>query len=213
MKRHLEISAFVLGGGASSRMGAEKGLLEFANESLVLRTAKLLEPFVREVTVVGKPELYSHLGLGVVPDRTFGAGTDSSPVRTPLVGIATALSVTASPWNLILACDLPYLTQEWVEWLLDRVANSSAQIVMPRTSRGLEPLAALYRRECAAPIVAAIEGGIRKVTDAIVPLRVEYAEEAEWTALDPDHRVLNNMNSPEDYLEAKRWWQSKGRRA
>jgi len=211
MKRHLEISAFILGGGASSRMGAEKGLLEFANESLVLRTARLLEPLVHEVIVVGKPELYAGLGLRVIPDRIFGAGTESNAVRTPLVGIATALSLTASPWNLILACDLPYLTPEWVEWLFDRAANTGAQIVMPRTPRGLEPLAALYRQECAAPIVAALEGGIRKVTDGVVRLRVEYVEEADWAALDPDHRVLNNMNSPEDYLEAKCWWESKGR--
>ncbi|HWX38202.1 MAG TPA: molybdenum cofactor guanylyltransferase [Candidatus Sulfotelmatobacter sp.] len=203
MKRHLEISAFILGGGASSRMGSDKGLLEFGNEPLVLRTARLLEPLVHEVTIVGNPEQYSNLGSRVIPDRTVGAGTESNPVRTPLVGIATALTVTTSPWNLVLACDLPYLTRGWIDWLLDRAAISTAQIVMPRTPRGLEPLAALYRRECAAPILRALERGIRKVTDAISQLQTEYVDETEWSLFDPEHWVLKNMNSPEDYLEAK----------
>lgn len=203
MKRHLEVSAFILGGGASSRMGAEKGLLEIGNAPLILRTAQLLEPLVQEVTIVGHPERYSHLGLRAISDRAVQTGAENSAVRTPLVGIATALSVTGSPWNLILACDLPYLTREWVEWLLARPAKSGAQIVMPRTSAGLEPLAALYRRECAAPILGALERGIRKVTDALSHLQIEYVAEVEWSALDPEHRVLENMNSPEDYLDAK----------
>jgi molybdopterin-guanine dinucleotide biosynthesis protein A len=213
MKRHLEVSAFILGGGASSRMGADKGLLEIGNAPLILRTAQLIEPLVQEVTIVGHPERYSQLGLRAISDRTVEAGTESDAVRTPLLGIATALSVTSSPWNLILACDLPYLTRGWVEWLLARPARSGAQIVMPRSSRGLEPLAALYRRECAAPILAALERGIRKVTDALSRLQIEYVAEIEWAELDPEHCVLKNMNSPEDYLEAKRRLETGNRNA
>ena len=108
----------------------------------------------------------------------FGAKKRNESMRTPLVGIATALNSTKSPWNLILACDLPYLTAEWLDWLLARADNSSAQIVMPRTSGGLEPLAALYRKECGAPIVAALERGIRKVTDAMAEFRMEQLRKA-----------------------------------
>lgn len=208
MKRYPEISAFILAGGASTRMGQEKGLLRFGGEPLILRTARLLDPLVHDVVVVGNPELYTSLGLRVIPDRTAGGGTESAPVRTPLVGIATALSAAVSPWNLVLACDLPYLTPEWVSWMLSRAASSDAQIVIPRTPRGLEPLAALYRRECAAPIFAALERGIRKVTDGFSGFLIEYLGEEEWIAFDPGRRVLKNMNSPEDYLEAERWWES-----
>jgi molybdopterin-guanine dinucleotide biosynthesis protein A len=124
-------------------------------------------------------------------------------VRTPLVGIATALHATNSPWNLILACDLPYLTADWVDWLLARAANSSAQIVMPRTSRGLEPLAAVYRRECAESIGAALERGVRKVTDAMTKFCMEQISENDWKLCDPHDRVLRNMNTPSDYEEAR----------
>jgi molybdopterin-guanine dinucleotide biosynthesis protein A len=205
MKPHSQVAAFILAGGVSSRMGREKGLLEFGGEPLIVRTARMIEPLVTEVTVVGPPERYAPLGLRAIADQNLGEREGTAAVRTPLVGITTALNATKMPWNLILACDLPYLTAEWLDWLLSRAANSSAQIVMPRTANGLEPLAAVYRRECAAPIVAALEHGVRKVTDAMADFRMELLSEDDWNKIDPEGRVLKNMNAPGDYEEAKKW--------
>jgi molybdopterin-guanine dinucleotide biosynthesis protein A len=205
MKRYSQVAAFILSGGVSSRMGREKGLLEFGGEPLIVRTARMIEPLVTQVSVVGPPERYAALGLPAIADQNIVGREGMEAVRTPLVGIATALSATKTPWNLILACDLPYLTAAWLDWLLSRVVDSSAQIVMPRTSRGLEPLAAVYRRECAAPIMAALEHGVRKVTDAIAEFRMELLSEDDWNKLDPEGRVLKNMNALRDYEEAKKW--------
>src|SRR5215469_5207989 len=143
MKRDSEVSAFILAGGASARMGTEKGLLAFGGEPLIKRTARLLEPLVRDVAVLGRPELYSHLGLRTIPDKLV-RDTSGSEVRASLVGVVTALTSTTSTWSLVLACDLPYLTRDWIAWLLARALASKSQIVMPRTSGGLEPLAAVY---------------------------------------------------------------------
>ncbi len=209
MKAYGQFAAFLLAGGVSSRMRREKGLLEIAGEPLILRTARLVEPFVCEVTVVGPPEQYATLGLRAIADRIFENRVDNELVRTPLAGIATALTATNSPWNLILACDLPYLTAEWVDWLLARAAASAADVVMPRTSGGLEPLAAAYRRECAAPILDAIERGVRKVTDALTELRMEQLPESEWKKHDPQGRVLRNMNTLPDYEEARKFLETK----
>jgi molybdenum cofactor guanylyltransferase len=213
MHRHPEISAFILGGGASTRMGTEKGLLQFRGEPLVVRTTKLLEPLVSEVVVVGRPETYVGLGLRVIPDRFINSNSDPVPMRTPLVGMASALCVTNSSWNLILACDLPYLTREWLDWLLNRAVESGAQAMVPRTSRGSEPLAAVYRQECASAILAQLERGIRRVTEGISSLLVEYADEIEWSALDPERHVLRNMNTPEEYEAAKAWFERANRGA
>ncbi len=209
MKRYDQAAAFILAGGVSSRMGREKGLLEFGGEPLIVRTARLIEPLVTEVTVVGSPERYAALGLRAIADQNFGGGDGNEVVRAPLVGIATALNATAMPWNLILACDLPYLTADWLGWLLGRAVDSHAQIVMPRTSGGLEPLAAVYRRECAAPIVDALERGVRKVTDAMTEFRMECLSESDWSEHDPGGRVLRNMNSPSDYEEARKWLETR----
>jgi molybdopterin-guanine dinucleotide biosynthesis protein A len=209
VKRYPQIAAFILAGGVSSRMGREKGLLEFGGEPLIVRTARLIDPLVSEVTIVGPTERYAALGFRVVADQNLDAGEGKEAARGPSVGIATALNATKAPWNLILACDLPYLTAEWLGWLLARAVDSGAQIVMPRTLGGLEPLAAVYRRECARPIVAAIERGVRKVTDAMAEFRMECLSESEWNKHDPEGRVLRNMNAPSDYEEAKKWLETK----
>jgi molybdopterin-guanine dinucleotide biosynthesis protein A len=205
MRKFSQVAAFILAGGVSSRMGREKGLLELGGEPLIVRTARLIEPLVSEVTIVGPPERYAALGIHTIADQNFGLQEGNEGVRTPLIGIASALHAARTPWNLILACDLPYLTTGWLDWLLSRAVDSSAQVVMPRTAGGLEPLAAVYKSECAAPIVAALERGVRKVTDALAEFRMECPLESDWSELDPEGRVLRNMNAPSDYEEARKW--------
>jgi molybdopterin-guanine dinucleotide biosynthesis protein A len=208
-KRYDQISAFILTGGASSRMGKAKGLLEFGGEPLIIRIARTIEPLVSSVIAVGPSERYAALGLAVIEDQKFGIVNERSKSPGPLAGIASALSASRTDWNLIVACDLPYLSREWVAWLLARTNVSSAQIIMPRTEGGPEPLAAVYRRECAEPIIAALQRGVRKVTDAMAQLRTDFVTEGEWRHIDPDGRMLRNMNSPEDYEEARKWLEAR----
>jgi molybdopterin-guanine dinucleotide biosynthesis protein A len=208
-KRYDQISAFILTGGASSRMGKAKALLEFGGEPLIIRIARTIEPLVSRAIAVGPSERYAALGLQVIEDQKFGIVDERGKSPGPLAGIASALSASRTDWNLILACDLPYLSREWVAWLLARTKVSGAQIIMPRTEGGPEPLAAVYRRECAEPIIAALHRGIRKVTDAMEQLRTDFVTEREWHHIDPDGRVLRNMNSPEDYEEARKWLEAR----
>ena len=203
------VSAFVLAGGVSSRMRSAKGLLELKGLPLIVRTAMLAESLVSRVIVVGEPETYAPLGLQTIPDQLFGVAPEACRSKGPLFGIATALAASDTPWNLILACDLPYLTREWLEWLLVRAARSNAQAVVPNTTRGLEPLAAAYRRECLPAIERSLAQGVRKVTDALNDLAVERVDQREWGALDPDGMVLKNMNTPADYEEARAWWNAR----
>src|SRR4029077_2496407 len=132
----------------SSRMGRDKGLLDFGGVPLILHTARLLEPLVVEVTVVGHPGRYAKFGLCAIADDMQTRRGPDGPSCGPLAGIATALAATRSRWNLVVACDLPYLSAKWVEWLLSRALRSRAEAVVPRTQRGIEPLAAVYRQEC-----------------------------------------------------------------
>lgn len=205
MKCKPEIAAYILAGGFSSRMGREKGLLEFGGVPLITRTVQLVEALASDVTVIGPPGRYAALGLRAIPDQPIAAFEDGQHLQTPLIGIHTALDATTAHRNLILACDLPYLTYGWLDWLLARAVRSEAQIVVPRTSRGIEPLAAVYNKECASGFSSALQRGVRKVTEAMAQFQIEFLPESEWARHDPDKRVLKNMNTPADYEEAKRW--------
>jgi molybdopterin-guanine dinucleotide biosynthesis protein A len=206
VKRYRQVAGFILAGGASSRMGRDKGLLDFGGVPLIVHTARLIEPLVAEVTVVGSPRRYAKLGLHVIADDVQVKSRQGRPGNGPLAGIATALGATRSQWNLILACDMPYLSAGWVDWLLSRALRSRGEAVIPRTERGIEPLAAVYRRECGTQIAAARARGVRKVSDAIEELRVEHVYPREWRRLDPRGLILKNMNAPGDYKEARNWW-------
>jgi molybdenum cofactor guanylyltransferase len=211
VKRFSQVAAFILAGGASSRMGADKALLQISGVPLLVRTAGIVRPLVKEVTVVGSPLRYAAIPLRAIPDQPVSEDTPNGPTHGPLAGIATALMQTSSPWNLILACDLPYLSKAWVAWLLARAVRSRAQAVVPRAAHGLEPLAAVYRRECAMPIAAMLARGVRKVTEAINELRPKIIDESAWRHLDHRGIVLKNMNTPEDYVEARSGAHKRGR--
>jgi len=189
------LAGFVLAGGASSRMGSAKALLEIGGVPLLLRTVRLVESVAEPVTVIGNAGAYESLGLRAIDDDLPGAG--------PLGAIATALRASSAQWNLVVACDLPHLTREWLEYLARRAAASTADAVLPMNARGAEPLCAAYHKRGEAAIRAAIERGVRKVTDGLKELRIETIEPAEWKAFDSDGFLFKNMNSPADYEEAK----------
>jgi molybdopterin-guanine dinucleotide biosynthesis protein A len=198
----IPIGGFILAGGESSRMGVDKGLLEIAGEPMIVRAARLVESVVgARAVVVGTPEKYRGLGLRAIADDWPGCG--------PLGGIATALRASDADWNLIVACDLPYLTREWLEFLLARARDSAADAVVPMNltaekKRGAEPLCAAYHKRGEAALRRALERGVRKVTDGLAELRIEVIEPAEWKGFDSDGLLFKNVNTPAEYEEAER---------
>jgi molybdenum cofactor guanylyltransferase len=190
-----QIAGFILAGGASSRMGRDKALLELGGEALIVRTVRLVESVVGIATVVGDSAAFRSLGLRTIGDDWPGAG--------PLGGIATALRAGSAPWSLVVACDLPYLTKAWLEYAIARALASRADAVIPMNATGTEPLCAVYHQRAEPGIRRALTGGNKKVKDAIASLRVEIIEPAEWKAFDSEGHLFKNMNSPEDYEEAR----------
>jgi molybdopterin-guanine dinucleotide biosynthesis protein A len=195
------VAAFVLAGGKSSRMGQDKALLEIAGQPLIERTVDFARAVAHPVRGVGGASRFASLNLDAVEDDFPGQG--------PLGGIATALRATNTEWNLILACDLPYLTREWLEYLTHRSQKSPADAVVPSNLRqNYEPLCACYRKRCALEAANAVGAGHLKVQEFIAGLdtagRLESVEPAEWKRFDSTGRLFKNMNQPPDYEEAKR---------
>jgi molybdopterin-guanine dinucleotide biosynthesis protein A len=198
MSRLDQVAGFILAGGESSRMGTDKGLLEIDGVPLIVRTARLVDGVDRmasAATVVGRPETYQRIGLRATADGWPGCG--------PLGGIATALRASETEWNLIVACDLPYLTCEWLQFLARRARESVADAVVPMSEHGAEPLCAMYHSRCEPAIRGALAQGTRKVTEGLVRVRLEYLEPTEWKCFDSDGLLFKNMNTPADYEEAK----------
>lgn len=200
----LRAAGFVLTGGRSSRMGRDKALLELAGRPLALRTADTLRSLVDQVVLVGAPERYAHLGLPVLADRVAGKG--------PLAGMVTALAATAHEWNLVLACDLPYMETRALEVLLHLVASTpNVDAIVPRMEegwprlrRGWQPLCAVYHRRCLPAFERVLDSDHPKIARAFGDLRVRAVAAAELERFALSARMFKNMNTPEDYEEARR---------
>jgi molybdenum cofactor guanylyltransferase len=207
----LPTAGYVMAGGGSTRFGQDKARAILAGEPMLTRMCHLLSSVAATVQIVAPLGRYEFAIAPVIADRWPGEG--------PLGGIITALlhsRETSSPgvrhavpsardnWNLIVSCDMPFLTREWLTFLLSRAAASSAQAIVPLSAHGREPLCACWRTSALDAIQTAFAGGMRRVNDALKLLHAEVLDEAHGKRFDSAGRLFWNMNTPEDYLEAQR---------
>lgn len=177
-------AGFVLVGGLSSRMGRDKALLPLDGSTMAGHIAARVLAAAGDVTLIGAPERYRRLGYPVIADRVSGCG--------PLGGVFTALAVTNVDWNLIVACDMPALTADFLADLVAAADSADADCVVPETSDGLQPLCAVYHRRCVNAAEVAIHRKSLKMHDFIYHLRT-----ITWPVSNPLH--LTNVNTPEEW--------------
>jgi molybdopterin-guanine dinucleotide biosynthesis protein A len=200
-ERFVGVGGFVLAGGGSTRFGRDKSLVQIGHQPLLEILCLLLRGVTHSVTIVGSPDKYGGFGVACTSDRWPGEG--------PLGGIITALLAPAGSggsreWNVVIGCDMPFLTGAWLKYLIERAKASAAEVVAPRSVHGLEPLCACWRASAVAKLQHAFDGGVRKVTDGMKHLSMEVLDEADWKRFDSADRLFWNMNTPGDYEEAKR---------
>lgn len=184
-------AGYVLVGGRSSRFGSDKVLVPWQGRPLAAQVAEQVRLAAGSVTLVGSPEKYAMLGLPVIDDPVAGFG--------PLAGLAAALNHSAAEWNIVVACDMPHVTAEFLRHLLRIAAAANPDVLLPLDRRGrAEPLCAVYSIRCREAIAEALRRGIHKMTDAFAALRVRELPLAEYAPFDPDGRLFANLNTPAD---------------
>jgi molybdenum cofactor guanylyltransferase len=196
----MKVYGYVQAGGGSTRFGKDKALVEFSGRTMLRRTTDLVGSVCDEVKIVASAARYPE-SAAVIDDRWPGEG--------PLGGIITALFETRKigsepSWSLIVGCDMPFLTVNWLQVMKDRALKSPAQLVVPQSDSGLEPLCACWSSDSAPKLQEAFDAGVRKVSQAMKCLSMEVLDESVWKRFDSDKRLFWNMNTPEDYEEARR---------
>jgi len=198
LTERLPVTAAVLAGGRSMRMGVDKTLLPVDGETLLARVVEAVSQVcAHTVVVTNRPEQIAEAGL---PDDT-PVFVDETPNQGPLGGLVTALREAPDDWVLAIAADVPYLEPEIIRALWE--ARDGARVVVPVTEKGLEPLLALYHRDCLPVARRVLASGRRRLVAifAEVPV-VEVPLEALRTA-DPSMRSFLNVNTPEDLSDIR----------
>src|SRR5882724_882984 len=188
-----DVTAFVLAGGKSTRMGKDKAFLEFDGRILLARALELAAGVTEDVRIVGDPSKFAAFGRVI---------EDIYRERGPLGGIHAALKSSSTELNLMLAVDLPFVERNFLKYLVSVARDAKAVVTVPRASDGLQPLCAVYRREFAEVAEQSLAQGKNKI-DALfanIETRTVGAEELSHAGF--SSQMFRNFNTPEEFEKA-----------
>jgi molybdopterin-guanine dinucleotide biosynthesis protein A len=191
-------AAIILSGGKSSRMGTNKALLKINEKTNIERITDTLKMSFNDIILVtNNPEHYQFLGLPMV--------TDIYPDQGPLAGIHAGLLASKFDVNFIAACDMPFVSGELAEVLVNQCGDYDA--VIPIINGRQHPLFAVYQKRVTEEIAHSIEAGRLRIKQLLEQLHVKYVTEEDLQAYCSNdlERVFFNMNHPNEYENAKKW--------
>ena len=194
----LPITAAVLAGGRSMRMGIDKTLLPVDGETLVARVVSAVgEVCAHTMVVTNRPEALEDAGL----PATVRVVTDEVPYQGPLGGLVTALAEAPDEWMLAVAADMPHLSPAVVRALWE--ARDQAQVVVPVGDKGPEPLLALYSTSVLPAARKVLETGRRRLVALFSEVDVVEVPLGSLRDVDPDLASFVNVNTPEELAEVR----------
>jgi molybdopterin-guanine dinucleotide biosynthesis protein A len=190
-----DVNAFVLAGGHSRRMGADKALIELDGQSLLQRALAVAGAVANGVWIVGSKEKFATFG-SVIEDEFGNQG--------PLAGIHAALRASTLDLNVILAVDTPFVEGRLVDYLLGQARKGTAVVTAPRAGGRWQPLCAVYRREFAKIAEGALRAGKNKIGPLFAAVEVRAVEEAELIQHGFSLEMFRNLNTPEELSAARK---------
>ena len=190
----MNVEAFILAGGASSRMGTDKSQLLIDRQTFTERISETLLKLTDSVTLVGR-----QLDTSVLPSVP-----DVYPQWGALGGLHAALAACKRDWAIVAACDLPFLTEEFFLFLASLRLDHEAVVPIQPDGRP-QPLAAIYRVDpCLQRATELIEAGRRRPLDLLETVKTRWVSFEEIRNLEQSEKFFVNINTPSDYYEATR---------
>ena len=188
------VSAIILAGGESKRMGQDKALLDLGSSTLLSHVYQIASKCTTKTYVISpwieKYQLSLPDGCQLIKEQLVLDASSNSP----LIGFAQALELVKTEWILLLACDLPHLSSSQVkQWLLALTTVLPTEIAfLPRNPKGWEPLCGFYRQSCLPSLKEYIRLGGRSFQAWLAQQTVRELELS-------DRNCLFNCNTPEDW--------------
>jgi molybdopterin-guanine dinucleotide biosynthesis protein A len=189
-----DVSAFVLAGGRSTRMGVEKALIELGGQTLLARTLALVTVVTPQVRILGSKVKFERFGDVV---------EDEFPDHGPLGGIHAALRAFSSELNLILAVDMPFIERPFLQYLVREARQHDTAVTVPRVGGNWQPLCAIYRKSFADIAQDALQEGRNKIDPLFRETTVHVLEENELEEHGFSADLFRNLNTREDVRQAE----------
>jgi len=189
-----DLTAFILAGGKSTRMGTDKAFVTLNGRTLLAQALELARSVTPEVRIVGDAAKFARFAPVV---------EDLFPECGPLGGIHAALRSSQTDLNLMFAVDVPFVSAEFLQYLISRARSSvGATVTVVRASGGWQPLCAVYRRDFADAAEEALAAGRYKIDPLFATQRTLVIDEDELKSAGFSPNMFRNLNTPEELDEA-----------
>jgi molybdopterin-guanine dinucleotide biosynthesis protein A len=190
----MEVSCAILAGGKSSRMGSDKATTPLARRPMIRHVYDVARKVFADIVVVSSlHEAIEDMEATFIPDAL--------PVRGSLTGIVTALLHARTPYVFILGCDMPFLSEEVLRYVIAQIDGED--VIVPKTRDGLQLMHAVYNRSCLPTMLSRVEQGEMRVRDVLSSFKVKIIEADEFVT-DSGVSVFTNVNTSEDLQDADR---------
>ncbi len=188
-------TAILLAGGQSSRMGFDKQFLTLDNKQLVQGIIRELTSIFDDLIIVtNRPEAYEAYPYKIVEDELLGFG--------PLSGIHAGLKNSSSLYNYVIACDMPFINREYIDYMIGIIKDSQEKLEGVITLYGdwIEPFNSFYIKDFAHAIESYVKKGKRKIYPLLKECNIHYVSEQEARKFSPDWNMFMNINTTEDIV-------------
>jgi molybdopterin-guanine dinucleotide biosynthesis protein A len=152
------ITGIILAGGKSKRIGTDKGFLRLNDKPFVQYSIDALKPLVSKLIIVSNNADYDVFGIERMEDKVANAG--------PVAGIYSGLEASSSEYNLILSCDIPLITSEILQRLIDNIDETHDIIQVVSDGKSM-PLIALYKKQVAKTFHNLLQNDERRLRIAV----------------------------------------------
>ncbi len=188
-----DLTAFILAGGKSTRMGADKAFVVLDGQTLLARALNVARSITPNVRIVGDPAKFAAFAPVV---------EDIFPNCGPLGGIHAALSSSKTDLNLILAVDVPFVSPALLHYLVKRASNSAALVTVAHTGEGYQALCAIYPRVFAEAAEESLQVGRYKIDALFPPATTQIITKEELANAGFSPSLFRNLNTPKELSEA-----------
>ena len=190
------LAVFILAGGKSTRMGADKAFVMLDGRTLLARALELARSLTSDVRIVGDAAKFREFAP-VVEDEFRGCG--------PLGAIHAALRASQAELNLMLAVDVPFVSSEFLQFLIERARESKAIVTVAQVKERRQPLCAVYRREFADTAENALRAGRYKIDALFETKTTQMIDEKQLSAAGFSAEMFRNLNTPADLEEVRKY--------
>lgn len=183
----MEFTFYILAGGKSSRMGEDKGLLLVNGLPMIQHVINAIAPLKCEIVILSNSDEYEQFNFPVIKDAVA--------LKGPAGGIYTALNHSQTEQNFIVSCDVPNITKELIQLIID--AHKNVEVTVPSFDGRLHPIIGVYNKSVLPLFTIAIEENRLKIMHILEHSKfkeLKLKSDAGWVT----KLYFSNVNTMED---------------